>query len=161
RNGDALRDVATTAEQRGARVTAIPTDATDRDAVERLIQQAVASYGRIDALVNTVGTNIPRRALDELTPESWSDMIAANLSAAFNLTQAVVPVLRNQGGGLIIYVSSAAAKKADRSGVAYQASKAGVVGLAHGTMEEERQHGIRTTVIFPGLTDTPLVLKRP
>jgi NAD(P)-dependent dehydrogenase (short-subunit alcohol dehydrogenase family) len=45
--------------------------------------------------------------------------------------------------------------------VAYQASKAGVVGLAHGTMEEERQHGIRTTVIFPGLTDTPLVLKRP
>ena len=88
-------------------------------------------------------------------------MIAANLSAAFNLTQSVVPVLRNQGGGLIIYVSSAAAKKPDRSGVAYQASKAGVVGLAHGTMEEEREHGIRTTVIFPGLTDTPLVLKRP
>ena len=88
-------------------------------------------------------------------------MIAANLSAAFNLTQAVVPVLRSQGGGLIIYVSSAAAKKPDRSSVAYQASKAGVVGLAHGTMEEERQHGIRTTVIFPGLTDTPLVLKRP
>jgi NADP-dependent 3-hydroxy acid dehydrogenase YdfG len=161
RNAEALKDVAAAAEQRGARVTAIPTDATDRDAVERLIEATIASYGRIDALVNTVGTNIPRRALAELTRESWADMIAANLSAAFNLTQAVVPVLRDQGGGLIIYVSSAAAKKPDRSGVAYQASKAGVVGLAHGTMEEERQHGIRTSVIFPGLTDTPLVLKRP
>jgi serine 3-dehydrogenase (NADP+) len=161
RNAAAVQDVASAAEQRGARVTAIPTDATDRDAVERLIQEAVTTYGRIDALVNTVGTNIPRRALDELTRDSWADMIAANLSAAFNLTQAVVPILRDQGGGLIIYVSSAAAKKPDRSGVAYQATKAGVVGLAHGTMEEERQHGIRTTVIFPGLTDTPLVLKRP
>jgi NADP-dependent 3-hydroxy acid dehydrogenase YdfG len=161
RNTEALQDVAASAEQRGARVTVIPTDATDRDAVERLMRDAVDTYGRIDALVNTVGTNIPRRALDELTRESWSEMIAANLSAAFNLTQAVVPILRNQGGGLIIYVSSAAAKKPDRSGVAYQASKAGLVGLAHGTMEEERQHGIRTTVIFPGLTDTPLVLKRP
>jgi NADP-dependent 3-hydroxy acid dehydrogenase YdfG len=72
-----------------------------------------------------------------------------------------VPVLHSQGGGLIIYGSSAAAKKPDRSGVAYQASKAGVVGLAYGTMGEERQHGIRTTVIFPELTDTPVVLKRP
>ena len=161
RNAGALRDVAASAEQRGARVKAIPTDATDRAAVERLMRDAVDAYGRIDALVNTVGANIPRRALDELTGESWADMIAANLSAAFNLTQAVVPIFRDQGGGLIVYVSSAAAKKPDRSGVAYQATKAGVVGLAHGTMEEERQHGIRTTVIFPGLTDTPLVLKRP
>ena len=161
RSAEALQDVAAAAARRGARVTAIPTDATNRDAVERLMGEAVAAYGRIDALVNTVGTNIPRRALDELTHDSWADMIAANLSAAFNLTQAVVPVLRHQGGGLIIYVSSAAAKKPDRSGVAYQASKAGVVGLAHGTMEEEREHGIRTSVIFPGLTDTPLVLKRP
>jgi NADP-dependent 3-hydroxy acid dehydrogenase YdfG len=160
RSADALDDVAAAVKRRGARVQAIPTDATDREAVERLVRAAIDAHGRIDALVNTVGTNIPRRALDELTSESWSEMLAANLSAAFNLTQAVVPVLRKQGG-LIIYVSSSATKRPDCSGVAYQASKAGVVGLAHGTMEEERLHGIRSTVIFPGLTDTPLVLKRP
>lgn len=161
RSADALETAAAAGQQRGARVLAVPTDVTDREAVERLVRKAVATYGRIDALVTTVGANIPRRVLDELTSESWSEMLAINLTAAFNLTQAVVPVLRGQGGGLIIYVSSSAAKKPDRSGVAYQATKAGVVGLAHGTMEEERQHGIRTTVIFPGLTDTPLVLKRP
>jgi NAD(P)-dependent dehydrogenase (short-subunit alcohol dehydrogenase family) len=136
-------------------------DVTDRESVERLVRAAVAEFGRIDALVDTVGTNIPRRTLDELTSESWQELLTVNLTAAFNLTQAVVPVLRAQGGGLIIYVSSSAAKRPDLSGVAYQASKAGIVGLAHATMEEERTHGIRTTVVFPGLTDTPLVLKRP
>jgi NAD(P)-dependent dehydrogenase (short-subunit alcohol dehydrogenase family) len=52
-------------------------------------------------------------------------------------------------------------QRPDTSGVAYQASKHGLVGLAHGTMQEEKGNGIRTTVIFPGLTDTPLILKRP
>ena len=78
-----------------------------------------------------------------------------------NLTAAIVPVFRAQGGGLLIHISSIAARKPDRSGVAYQATKAGVAALAHGTMEEEREHGMRTTVIYPGLTDTPLVLQRP
>jgi NADP-dependent 3-hydroxy acid dehydrogenase YdfG len=161
RSVEVLGEAEAEVKRAGAEALAIPTDATDRESVERLIRAAAGEFGRIDALVNTVGTNIPRRTLDELTSESWSDMLATNLTAAFNLTQAVVPVLRSQGGGLVIHVSSSAAKKPDLSGVAYQASKAGVVGLAHGTMEEERKHGIRTTVIFPGLTDTPLVLKRP
>jgi NAD(P)-dependent dehydrogenase (short-subunit alcohol dehydrogenase family) len=99
--------------------------------------------------------------LSELTAESWAGMLAINLTAAFNLTQAVIPVMREQADGVIVHVSSSAAKKPDPSGVAYQATKAGLVGLTHGTMEEERANGIRTTVIFPGLTDTPMVLKRP
>jgi NAD(P)-dependent dehydrogenase (short-subunit alcohol dehydrogenase family) len=126
-----------------------------------VVRQAQADLGRIDALVNTVGTNIKQRALSELTAESWAGMLAINLTAAFNLTQAVIPVMREQADGVIVHVSSSAAKKPDPSGVAYQATKAGLVGLTHGTMEEERANGIRTTVIFPGLTDTPMVLKRP
>jgi len=161
RNLDALEEVRASAEQRGGTALAVPTDATNRAAVGRLVEAALAAHGTIDTLINSVGTNIARRTLDELTVESWSDMIATNLSAAFNLTQAIVPVFRRQAGGLLIHISSAAAKKPDRSGVAYQATKAGVASLAHGTMEEEREHGTRVTVIFPGLTDTPLVLKRP
>lgn len=162
RNVAALDDLATEIRRDvGADPLAVATDATDRAAVEQLVREAVARYGRIDALVATIGTNIPRRTLGELTGASWADMVAVNLTAAFNLTQAVVPVLRDNGGGPIVYVSSSAAKRPDASGVAYQATKSAVVGLAHGTMEEERAHGIRTTVIFPGLTDTPMVLKRP
>ncbi len=161
RGEEALTEVAAAVRQAdGADPLAVPTDATDRAAVGRLIDAGVDRFGRIDTTVVTVGTNIPRRTLGELTDTSWADMLAINLTAAFNLTQAVVPVMRERGG-LIVYVSSSAAKRPDASGVAYQATKAGVVGLAHGTMEEERQHGIRTTVVFPGLTDTPMVLKRP
>ena len=161
RNAEALDLLGTTINDAGGEAVAIVTDASDHDSTRRLIDETIRSYGRIDVLVNSVGSNIAKRALDELTAESWSGMLATNLTAAFNLTQAVVPVFRQQQAGLLIHISSVAAKKPDRSGVAYQATKAGVVGLAHGTMEEEREHGVRTTVIFPGLTNTPLILKRP
>lgn len=154
-------DVAASIRADGGDATAIVADITDHTAALQAITEAHSVLGRIDALVNTVGTNIKLRGLSDLTAQSWAEMIAINLTAAFNLTQAVVPIMRSQGDGLIVHVSSSAAKKPDPSGVAYQATKAGVVGLAHGTMMEERDHGIRTSVIFPGLTDTPMVLKRP
>ena len=69
--------------------------------------------------------------------------------------------MRQQKDGLIIYVSSAAVQSPDTSGVSYQASKHGMVGLAHGTFKEEKDNGIRTSMLFPGLTDTPIILKRP
>jgi NAD(P)-dependent dehydrogenase (short-subunit alcohol dehydrogenase family) len=161
RNADALESACAAIKQEGGLAQAMPADLTDRAATGHLLETVVNEHGRIDIVVNSVGNNIPRRAISELTPESWEAMLSANLTAAFNLTQAAVPFFRQQGGGLLIHISSMSAKKPDLSGIAYQASKAGVAGLAHGTMEEEREHGIRTTVIFPGLTDTPLVLKRP
>jgi NAD(P)-dependent dehydrogenase (short-subunit alcohol dehydrogenase family) len=161
RNADALESACASIKQEGGLAHAIPVDMTDRAATGHLLETVVNEHGRIDIVVNSVGNNIPRRAISELTPESWEAMLSANLTAAFNLTQAAVLFFRQQGGGLLIHISSMSAKKPDLSGIAYQASKAGVAGLAHGTMEEEREHGIRTTVIFPGLTDTPLVLKRP
>lgn len=161
RNIEALQNTYTSIKQNGGSAIVVQTDATDRKAVDHLIATTLHAYGHINVVVNSIGTNIPNRTIDELTEESWSNMLLTNLTAAFNLTQAVVPTFRQQHNGLLIHISSSAAKKPDLSGVAYQASKTGIVGLAHGTMEEERMHDIRTTVIFPGLTDTPLVLKRP
>ena len=145
----------------GGRAVAVPTDAQDAAAVDRLIARAREAFGRIDILVYATGTNIPDRSLERLTRETWQMMLATNLSGAFYCTQAVLPTMREQGEGLIIYLSTGAVQKPDVSGVAYQASKHGMVGLAHGTMQEEKAKGIRTTVIFPGLADTPMVLKRP
>jgi NAD(P)-dependent dehydrogenase (short-subunit alcohol dehydrogenase family) len=161
RRAELLAEACAAIEGAGGRALAVPGDLTDPTDVGRLLDVALGITGRIDVLVHAAGTNIRERALDELTTESWAHMLATNLTSAFELTHAFVPVFRRQEDGLIIYIASSAARKPDRSGVAYQASKAGLVGLAHGTMEEEREHGLRTTVIFPGLTDTPLVLKRP
>ncbi len=161
RNGPALDALVTQIRQLGGEAHAIVTDATDRAAVQQLIEKAVGLMGRIDALVNCVGVNIPKRALDELTDESWAMIMDVNVRSAFNLTQSVVPVFRRQRDGLLVHIASSAARKPDRSGVAYQAGKAGVAALAHAAMEEEREHGIRVSVIYPGMTDTPLLYKRP
>ncbi|MGB3327453.1 MAG: SDR family oxidoreductase [Thermomicrobiales bacterium] len=157
----AAEEVAAAIRDRGQEATAIVADMTDLDIARTSIASAHRHLGRIDALVNTIGKNIKHRSLSELTGATWQDMVTVNLTAAFNVTQSVVPFMRSQGDGLIVHISSSAAKRPDASGVSYQATKAGVAALAHGTMEEERQNGIRTTVIYPGLTDTPLVLNRP
>ena len=145
----------------GGKALAVPTDATDRAAAQSLVGAAVEHYGRVDTLINSVGTNLKQRALTVLDPADWDMMLSVNLSAAYNLTRAVLPQMRSQGQGLIVHFSSGAVQKPDVSGVAYQATKHGVAGLAYGTMEEEKENGIRVTVIFPGLCNTPLVEKRP
>lgn len=145
----------------GERAAAVATDVQRREDVEKLIRFTEDSERRIDQLLYFAGTNIPERSIDVLTEQTWEMMLRTNLTGAFHCTQAVLPIMRRQKQGLIVYISSAAAKLPDTSGVSYQASKRGLVGLAYGTFEEEKQNGIRTSVLFPGFTDTPLALKRP
>jgi|TARA_B110000263_G_C15218970_1_gene468946 NADP-dependent 3-hydroxy acid dehydrogenase YdfG len=158
RSGDKL---AALAEELGENALACTTDARDAEAARALVEQTMAVFGRVDILAYVTGTNIPDRALQVLTEETWEMMLGTNLTGAFHCTKAALPVMREQRAGLIIYVSSGCVQKPDASGVSYQATKHGMVGLAHGTFQEEKENGVRTCVIFPGLTDTPLVLKRP
>lgn len=161
RSQAALNELAEELTGAGSRALAVPADVQDPQAVDRLIARTREAFGRIDIMVYATGTNIPDRSLERLSRETWQMMIATNLSGAFYCTQAVLPTMREQGDGLLLYICTGAVQRPDLSGVAYQASKHGMVGLAHGTMQEEKARGIRTTVIFPGLTDTPLVLQRP
>ena len=142
-------------------VRSCQTDVTDADQVQELIATTEAAWNRIDLLVYAAGTNLPGRSLRNLTSSGWDELIATNLTGAFYCTQAVLPSMRKQQGGLIIYLSTGAVQRPDTSGVAYQASKHGLTGLAHGTRQEERENGIRTSIIFPGLCDTEILLKRP
>lgn len=137
------------------------TDVTRRDDVERLIATTLQKFGKIDLLVYATGTNIPQRSLQVLSQQDWDMMLATNLSGAFHCTQAVLPTMRAAKNGLIIFLSTAAVQMPDVSGVAYQASKHGLSGLAHATRLEEKPHGIRASLIFPGLCDTEILTKRP
>ena len=122
---------------------------------------ALQKTGRIDLLVYATGTNLTQRAISVLTDQDWLNLINTNLTGAFLCTKAVLPSMRIAKNGLIVYLSSACVQMPDVSGVAYQASKHGLVGLAHGTRVEEKANGIRTSVIFPGLCDTEILTKRP
>jgi NADP-dependent 3-hydroxy acid dehydrogenase YdfG len=158
---DPLQSLADDIRHRGGQAVPLAADQTDVAAAEAVIAKAIEQLGYLDTMIVTVGTNLKKRALSVLEPADWTMMVHVNLNSAYHVTRAILPHFRSRGGGLIVFVSSAAVQRPDVSGVAYQATKHGVVGLAHGTMQEERLNGIRTTVIFPGLTDTPLLLKRP
>lgn len=161
RRADELAAVAEQVESAGGKAVTASGDATDHADVRRAVEVAAERFGRIDVLVNSVGCNIPDRALTVLTDAGWRELMSTNVDAAFALTQGVLPTLRQQGSGLLIHISSIAAKRPDASGVGYQASKAAVAALAHATMEEERANGVRVSVVYPGFTHTPLVYRRP
>ncbi len=145
----------------GCSVDVCVVDVAQLDDVQRLIEQARQRTGRIELLVYATGTNLPARGLSVLSHDNWLRLIETNLTGAFACTQAVLPVMRSARNGLIVYLSSACVQMPDVSGVAYQASKHGLVGLAHGTRVEEKLNGIRTTVLFPGLCDTEILDQRP
>jgi serine 3-dehydrogenase len=138
-------------------ITVRVADASKPEDMQHLAQ----TIGKIDILVFVAGTNIPDRSLERLTPEIWKSMVEVNLNGAFYATHAVLPAMRSAGAGHLIYVSSISGLVPDVSGASYQAAKRGVVGLAHAIRVEEKQNGIRTCVICPGLVDTELLEKRP
>ena len=106
-------------------------DITDRTAVEALVQAVVARFGRLDILVNDAAFNkaIPFPDLDNLTEEVWEKIMAVNLTGPMRLTKAVAPVMKAQGAGRIVNISSVAGLSPSGSSIAYAVSKAGLIHL--------------------------------
>lgn len=116
----------------------------------------------LDVLVAAAGTNVADRRLHELTREAWEELVATNLTGVFTLVAAALPALR-AARGVAIVVGSVSAEWPDRSGPAYQATKAGALAFARGAAldEHERGSGVRFSVVAPGMVDTPLLEHRP
>ena len=136
-------------------------DASSVSDMETLARKTREKLGPIDILVYVTGTNIPDRSMKRLTTATWDMMMGVNLNGAFYITQAVLPHMRERGSGYLIYISSVSGQIPDVSGAAYQASKRGMLGLAHAIRVEEKENGIRTCVIMPGLVETEILERRP
>jgi NADP-dependent 3-hydroxy acid dehydrogenase YdfG len=119
-------------------------------------------FERIDLLVNSAGTNVPKRSLEQLSLEDYQLMLDANLSGAYFIIQSFLPAMRKQKAGTIINIVSDAAKAASpKAGPGYVITKFGLLGLTQAINAEERGRGIRACAILPGDIDTPLLEKRP
>lgn len=136
-------------------------DASQAFEMENLVRETRGRLGQIDILVFAAGTNTPDRAMNRLNVDIWDMMICANLSSAYYATRAVLPAMRQRKAGHLIYISSISGIVPDVSGASYQAAKRGLLGLAHAIRVEEKEHGIRTCVICPGLVETEILEKRP
>src|SRR5580692_10905382 len=156
-----LRELAMELASAGCAIQIHPADVTKVDEMDELMRVTRERLGEIDALVFVTGDNTPDRSLKRLTPLIWDAMVSVNLNGAYYATQAALPSMRERGAGHLIYVASVSALAADPSGAAYQAAKRGVLGLAHAIRFEEKENGIRTTVVCPGLVETEILVKRP
>jgi NADP-dependent 3-hydroxy acid dehydrogenase YdfG len=159
RREEKLRETASFDSQR---IHVQPLDVGDRVAVDSMIQAVVNQHGRIDVLVNCAGTNTVDRASASVSLAEWERILHVNVTGAFNCIQAVIPQMRSQGAGTIVNISSVAGRRAiPLGGVAYNASKFAMTALGTTVGEEEKDHGIRVTNIYPGEVETPILDARP
>ena len=143
----------------GREISAQALDISDSGAVWKLVEE-IGESDEIDILVIPAGMNFPERRFEQLTAEKWDRMISVNLSGAFYVVRAALPYLR-ASRGLVIVIASVSGKWPDASGPAYQASKAGMIELAHAVGFEEHTNGVRCSAILPGIVDTPILDHRP
>ncbi len=137
-------------------------DLASPEAVESTRVKVLEWRGGIDVLVNAAGTNVPRRSLEVLTYEDFRMIMETNLTAAYLLTQAFLPGMRERGFCTVVNVVSEAGKQASpKAGPAYVMYKFGMTGLTQAINAEERNRGIRACSVFPGDIDTPILDKRP
>ena len=160
RREDRLRSLQYRLKATGQSIEIYAADATKAAEMERLIEQTEKKLGRIEILLFAAGTNTVDREMSRLTTETWDMMMSVNLNGAYYVTRALLPSMRKAREGHLIYISSIAGLLPDMSGASYQAAKRGLLGLAHATRMEEKENGIRTCVICPGLVETEMIEKR-
>ena len=161
RRQDRLEDLQGELAQENIDIGISIADASNASAMEELVARTVEQFEKIDILVYASGTNTLDRAMGKLSVRTWDDVICVNLNGAYYATRAVLPAMRVRKGGHLIYIASISGLVPDLSGAAYQASKRGMLGMAHAIRVEEKENGIRTCVICPGLVDTEILEKRP
>ncbi len=143
----------------GATVDTFIGDIGEPDVAQALIEHARARFGRLDVLVNNAGTDVTA-PVTELSVEQWDRVNRTNLRAPFLLTRAAIPVMREQGGGDVVNVTSTAAKRGWPNASAYHATKWGLLGLSQALHAELREARIRVTAIVAGGMRTPFLLDR-
>ncbi|HEX7169733.1 MAG TPA: SDR family NAD(P)-dependent oxidoreductase, partial [Rubrobacter sp.] len=134
---DDAREVVREIEDRGGEASLVWGDVSDADEVGRMIGEIEDRYGRLDVLVNNAGSLIERRTLAEMTDDLWDRVMDVNLKSVYLVSQAVLPLMRRQGRGRIINLTSVAARNGGGPGsVAYATAKGGVSTLTRAMAKE-------------------------
>ncbi len=156
RNEAAARaTVAAIEDAGGAAAWALGNVARPSDA-ERLVTTTVATFGRVDVLLNSAGVTIPGSLLHDVDAAAWQHVLAVDLTGTFLMMKYCIPAMLDGGGGAIVNVSSVLALAGVPGCAAYAAAKAGLIGLTRTAAIEYAQRGIRVNVLLPGFVWTPM-----
>ena len=141
----------------GLDALAVGADVTEADDIARVVRTAVDRFGGLDVFHNNAGMPAESKPVTEITRAEWDRVLDVNLTAFFLAAQAVVPAMRERGGGSIIVTASIIARRPRPGLAAYVAAKTGVTGLARALALELAPDRIRVNVINPGPARTPML----
>ena len=135
----------------------IACNVTDKPSCTEAAARAIEAFGRVDILINNAGITQPIKTLD-IDADNWKTVIDVNLTGVLLLSQALIPHMREQGGGSIACMSSVSAQRGGGifGGPHYSAAKAGVLGLAKAMAREFGPDNIRVNSVTPGLIQTDI-----
>lgn len=161
RRRDKLEEVAAAIKGFGGTAAIEALDVSNRSQVQAAAARLIESFERVDILVNNAGVNVVTRRLDEVSAEDWDQVIGINLTGAFNMVRAALPAMRKAKDGLIINVASTAARRVSgAAGIAYTASKYGMLGMSLSLTQEAWKFGIRACCLCPDDVNTPIMARR-
>jgi len=155
RREDELTDLADRLASEGVETLVVPTDVTDKEQVENMIETTTEELGRLDIIINNAGVMLLEPVI-EADRANFRQMVEVNLLGLMNATHAALPIMEDQGTGHIVNISSVAGRQASANGSGYNATKFGVNGFTEALRQEVNNDGIRTTLIEPGIVDTEL-----
>ncbi|MFF4749183.1 SDR family NAD(P)-dependent oxidoreductase [Streptomyces sp. NPDC002514] len=141
------------AERYGDRIRLVTLDVTDAEAARRAVRAAIEAFGRLDVVVNNAGY-ADMAAIEDMSDQAFRDQIDANLFGVVNVSRAALPVMREQGSGHIIQISSVGGRVGGPGLGAYQAAKWAVGGFSEVLAKEVAHLGIKITVAEPGAMRT-------
>lgn len=139
----------------GDKASWVEFDVTDTEKARKVIERIVEKTGSIDVLINNAGVHCKKTA-EEVTMEDMQRVMNVHLFGSYALTQAVLPYMRKQKSGSVIFISSMSAYIGLTNVTAYSAAKSAVLGLVKTLSGEVAEDGIRVNAIVPGFIDTPM-----
>jgi acetoacetyl-CoA reductase len=160
RSKEPAEELAQQISENGSEAIAVQADVSDAGQAERLIQETIDKFGRVDVLVNNAGINIDR-TLKKLSVEDWDKVIQVDLNSAFYTVHAALPHMMEAGGGKIINMSSFVGEAGNIGQANYSAAKAGLLGFTKTAAKELARYGITVNAICPGFIETDMVASIP
>ena len=147
-------ETAALVRQKGGETIFVQADVSKTADIEKMIKKTVDTYGRIDILFNNAGIPHPFTPVENIKEEDWEHVMAVNLKGVFLACKYAVPIMKKQGGGVIINTASIVAIRVRPGASPYLASKAAVIGLTKGLALELAPHKIRVNCINPVAAET-------
>ena len=157
RDGGGAAEVAEEARRAGVEAHPYVVDLAEASAVLSLVESVLLQFGRIDLLVNSAGTSGGRHSSLDFTEDTFNEVFAVNVRAAFLLVREVgTHMVQRGGGGRIVNLSSSAAFRAQLSPAVYAASKAAICGLTCAAAADLGPYDVNVNAVAPGMTKTPM-----